>query len=62
MTDWMASHKISRDACTVHFPKEIPEGSKLGFDQTFDWFDWPLKIFKQFLKIVRKFRGVTRFP
>ena len=32
------------------------------FDHILGWFDLPLNIFKQFLKIVRKFRGVTNHP
>ena len=33
-----------------------------GFDLALTRFDLLPKIFKQFLKIVRKFRGVTRLP
>lgn len=62
MTNILTSHKISRRVGAMNFSREIPEGWIVRFDQGLTRFDLPLKLFKQFLKIVRKFRGVTRLP
>ena len=62
MTNILTSHKIFRDVCATQNSHEIPEGWIVRFDQGLTRFDLPLKIFKQFLKIVRKFRGASSHP